>query len=380
MLVNKFFFNNIITIRSLNSGSICPKSLKETNPMFRKITLLVAVVALLGLVSFASADPVDGCYATASPLTVNEDESFTVTVQCENISTDNNVFGFQLGTQLAGDYDVPSMPEIYTAGTFADPSTGVLTEVVTGANLLTGYYAVTRKNNEVVNTEDFTLGSYALRAEDNLTGNGSVIISLIDEQFILSDIHGSSLTGWLRDVHDVTVTITNLDLAWLSGDVVVRSDVDTISNLSLIELMLGNKAYSASNVATFSNTFTMDVTHRYDEEGEPGDGTLNVNVSADMSGHLMCSTSDVNLGDTGSATDVTTKVGVAGTITLLAGDADNDHDIDNADATLIGANIGTSPFDDRDINGDTIVNILDLVHVGRNFDTPAPTSCGTGVA
>jgi hypothetical protein len=63
---------------------------------------------------------------------------------------------------------------------------------------------------------------------------------------------------------------------------------------------------------------------------------------------------------------------------LLSGDADNDHDIDNADATLIGANIGTNAGDDRDVNGDGTVNVLDLVHVGRNFDTLAPTSCGIG--
>jgi hypothetical protein len=347
--------------------------------MFRKVSFLLVLLALLAVVSIANAHETDGCYATASPAAVKEDESFTITIQCDNVPTVNNVFGFQIGTTRAGDYDVSVAPSVYTAGSFADISTGADSGVVTGTNDMAAFYAVTRKQAETVNVDTFSLGSFVLYAEDNLTVDGSVTVEMIDANFILSDINGSSLAGWLRDVNDITVDVTNIDLAWLSGDMVVQSDVTTIANLLAIDLVLGDKTYSATDVASYTNTFNMDVDYQYAEAGTPaGDGILNVLATADMTGHLMCSNAVVNLGDAGSATDVDTLIGTGGVITLLSGDADNDHDIDNADATLIGANIGTNAGDDRDVNGDGTVNVLDLVHVGRNFDTLAPTSCGIG--
>ncbi|MCC6617135.1 MAG: hypothetical protein IT320_26920 [Anaerolineae bacterium] len=347
--------------------------------MLRRFALLFTLALLLGLAGSAGAHPTDGCYATATPTTVNEGQSFTVTVQCDNVPTENNVFGFQIGTTRSGDFVAGTVPAAYTAGTFSEASTGADSGVVVGTNALSGYYAVTRRAAETVNSANFSLGSYALTAEDNLTSDSSVDITMTDADFILSDINGTSLTGWLRDVNDVSVTITNLDLAWLSGDMIVRSDVTAISNVGLVDLTLGGKLYSATDVASYTNTFNMDSAYLYAEDGSPAsDGTLSINATADMTGHLACATNSINLGDTGSATDVDTKIGTTGTITLKAGDADDDDDIDNADATLIGANIGTNPGDDRDVNGDNSINVLDLVHVGRNFDTLAPTSCGTG--
>lgn len=346
--------------------------------MMRKLSFLLVLVALFGATFMASADPVDGCYATSSAATIKEGEFFTVTMQCDNIPTNNNVFGFQIGTTRSGDFNAAALPSTYTAGTFSSPSTGATSGVISPTNSLSGLYAVSRMSSEVVNAEDFTLGSYDVVARKDLTADGSITITFTDADFMLSNNIGASLSGWLRDTNDVTVNVTNIDLAWLSGDMVVRSDVNTISNAKLVSLILGDKTYSTTNLANYIYTFNMDPAHQYDEDGNPaGDGTLTINASADMTGHLVCSTNNINLGDTGLATSVTTKIGTAGTITLKAGDADNDGDIDNADATAIGANMGTNPGDDKDINGDGTINILDLVHVGRNFQSTAGT-CGTG--
>ncbi|QPC81337.1 hypothetical protein G4Y79_16745 [Phototrophicus methaneseepsis] len=345
--------------------------------MSRKLLVSVALIMVVGMVYTASADPVAGCYATASATTIKEDEDVTITVQCDDVPTLNNVFGFQIGTTQTGDFDVATQPTSYTAGTFADVSTGATSGVITGVNTLSGLYAVSRQGSEIVNVEDFTLGSFLLTAEDDLTTDGSIDIVMTDGDFILSDNQGASLSGWLRDVNDISVTVTDIDLAWLSGDMEVRSDVTTISSTNSIDFTLGDKDYSVADIASYTNTFNMDVTYRYSEDGTPAsDGTLNISAAVDMTGHLACSDT-INLGDTGSATDVDTIIGSAGTVTLNAGDADDDGDIDNTDATAIGANYSTNPGDDKDINGDDILNILDLVHVGRNFGQTSG-SCGTG--
>lgn len=351
--------------------------------MFRKLTVVVSIVALLSIAAVATAAPVAGCYVDASALTINEDTNVTLTVKCDDIPTSNNVFAFQLATAPSGDIDATTLPTNYTAasdaGGFNHTSTGMTNPLIVGSNSISGLYAVSRVNNEVVSTEDFTLGSYILRSDNDLTTSGTITVNLTDASFMLSNNNAVALSGWLRDTNDVTITVTDVDLAWLSGNMDVRSDFTTITSIDLVELDLGDApVYSATNVASYTRTFVMDSTYQYFEAGSPAsDGTLNISGTADMTGHLACSTAVINLADTGSASDVDSKIGTTGVITLKAGDANDDGSVNISDVTLVGANFGTGGSSEEDINGDSAINILDLVFVGRNY-TATSGSCGTG--
>ncbi len=346
--------------------------------MFRKISITLVLLALLSLAGGAvSADPVNGCYATASALTIKEGEAVTITLQCENIATSNNVFGFQIDAIPTGSYDVGTAPAVFTPGTFSELSTGMLTDLLVGSNTLGGLYAVSRRVNETVTATNFTLGSYALNSVENLTtDDGSIVVTVTDANFILSDNMGTELADMLRTVNDITVTVSDIDLAWLNGNVVVESEATNITSLDVIELVLGDRTpYGVADFIGNGTTFGVDTTYRFFEVGTPASNDeLIITVSANMTGHLKCSNT-VDLLDTGAVTDVTTKVGVSGTITLLAGDANDDGAIEIDDATAIGANFNAPVSDDRDINGDNVLNILDLVHVGRNY-TALSGSCG----
>ena len=350
--------------------------------MSRRLVLSLIVISTIALSlgsmpAVTHADAVIGCYVDG-PLAVNEQGSIEVTINCNGIVTTNDVFGFQFSTSRTGDFDAAVAPSAYLPGTFADLATGVVTEVIATNNTLPGLYVATRKNNEVVTAENFTLATFTLTAEDNLTADGLVVITMSDPDFILSDDQGVALAEMLRDVNDLTVTINDIDLAWLSGDMEVRSDVTAIANMDAVELIIGDETYSAANVATYTNTFAMNVAHQYGEVDSPAsDGTLAVIVSADIWGHLACYDAAVNLGDTGGSTDVDSLLGTLGTITLLSGDADNDDLIDNDDATMIGANLGTSGALEDDVNGDGTINVLDLVHVGRNFTSTMGSCVGS---
>jgi uncharacterized surface protein with fasciclin (FAS1) repeats len=91
-----------------------------------------------------------------------------------------------------------------------------------------------------------------------------------------------------------------------------------------------------------------------------------ITVRADAPGHLFCETTlSVNRGPNTFPE----------TIFLLAGDVDNDGDVDIADSTKIGLAFGMAPTqtDDHvvDLDGNGVVNVLDLIFVGRNFDRTA---------
>lgn len=350
--------------------------------MFRKIALLVSIVAIFSMAIVVQGAGEDGCYVTTdAPLVgdpaapqVNEDQDFTVTVRCDDVPT--GVAGIQVGTSWSGNFVNALLAATYTQGEFYNWATDPLA----GTNSLTatGLYALARSAGDVEDATSFTVASFDMMAIDTLTADGSITINFDDEDFLLSDEDGLALLDQIRTINDVTVTVNDIDLAWLNGDAVVRSDVSTIASVNSVSLAIGGKTYNVpASGSTYTYTFDMDATYQYEEALSPdSDGTLLVNVSADMTGHMACSTSNVNLGDTGTATNVDSKVGNSGVITLLAGDADDDDDIDNADATLIGANYGVEINDEKDINGDDELNVLDLVHVGRNIDAP-PASCNS---
>jgi hypothetical protein len=370
----------------------------EAKTMLRKISLFTLIVVLVSAVMSVSAagtpnpDPAaNGCFVDAALTTVNEGVAIPVTVKCVGIPVDNNVFGFQFGTSVTTGSFVGSTPTAYVPGEFT--SAAVVNGVFVGENSL-ALYGVSRKLAEVVDTTDFTLGTLALTAVTNRgTGSGltdadgSVAVTFVDATFKLSDNFGASLPGWLRTVNDATTAVNDIDLAWLNGAATVKSDSNALGNITNIVLNLGAKQYTATSITSYTTNLNMDDTYLYVENGSgvvggsyaaaaDSNNTLNIAVTADMWGHLNCSTAVVNLGDVGAAEDVDTVVGTSGSITLKAGDVDGLNGISNTDATIIGGDFGDTGaainvLYEGNINLDTTVDILDLVHVGRNFGATA---------
>lgn len=361
------------------------RSTRQVTIMFRKISLLVLVLAFVsGVVNAGTPNPdadVNGCFVDA-PVTVNEGVSIPVTVKCVGIPTDNNVFGFQIGTSVSGDF-AGAAPTTYTAGEFTSLADGGAAGVLLGDNTL-DLYGVSRRTTNVVAVTDFTLGSYSLTADTDLTiADGDVAVTLSDSIFKLSDNYGLDLNGWLRTVNDSSTTINDIDLAWLSGNTTIKSDSNAIGNIKNVTLDLGAKQYTAASVASYQTALNMDSSYLYVEDAngfvggsfavaQDSDNTLEVYVNADMFGHLGCSTASINLLDAGAPEDVDGFVGTSGAITLKAGDANDDNTISNTDATIIGDDFGDTgvainALAEGDVNVDDTINIFDLVHVGRNF-------------
>jgi hypothetical protein len=326
--------------------------------MFRKISLSLTIFALLALALTVSADPaLPGCYVDA-PASINEGDSFTATVTCNDVT--DNVFGFEFGTSFSSAQATAAATD-YTPGNFVTGHS-----VIVGQNSRSTLYAVSRQGVDT-STGDFTLGSFGATSNKGLTADSSATISIVGGSFKLSDNFGAALTSWLQASPNITVTIVDTPLALLSGNVTVASD-GTVGALANVDLTVGATSFndlSAASAALLAiNVGNLEYT-------AASDAALAVNVIADMGSHLACTLTSFALVD--GANVAATKIG---TITLDAGDvvtaSDNEIDID--DATAMGAAFGTTTAAETDVNRDGVVNIFDLVHVGRNY-THVASAC-----
>lgn len=285
--------------------------------------------------------------AIDAPASVNEGETFTATVRCGGVSS---VYGFQFGTSWAG--DASPFQRAYDAGSFVTDA---------GSNLITlknqvagGLYSVTRSGTAPEANGPFSLGSLGFTAVNHLQADGSATLTLH------SLLLGNKLGADLHATFAPTTNVTIVDL-W-SLHLTVKSDgaVNAVNDVTAT-------VDSVTPDSTTPLTTPPGVLFVYDDKfGAPHTTT----VTADMKSHLACSVGTVTL--TGTVTN--------GTLTLLAGDVNNDNAIDLLDSTAIGGVYGSTGYTGaEDVNADTNVNVLDLIHVGRNYDA-VMTACSVAAS
>ncbi|MCC6615127.1 MAG: hypothetical protein IT320_16740 [Anaerolineae bacterium] len=315
--------------------------------MSRKIVIItiIAVLLLSAHSAFAGNPSLPGCYVDA-PTDVDEGATFTVTVTCKTLVA---AYGFEYGTTLTGDGVADDSS--YTPGTFTTDASG---GVLVGSNAL-NLYAVSRQGLNSA-TGDFTMGSYSATADIGLTSDGGVSVTLDD--FKLSTILGVPILGMVQAEADATIVINNINLALLTGNITLASD-GSVGAISDVALNLGGVDYNQSSAAADHYDFTVAAGVQFP--------SLSVDVAADIDGHLAC-TKTYSLADGPNA-----AASAIGTITLKAGDVvsvASDTAINIQDATAVGSQFGSSsPTGEVDINQDGVVDIYDLVHVGRNYGT-----------
>jgi len=113
-----------------------------------------------------------------------------------------------------------------------------------------------------------------------------------------------------------------------------------------------------------------------------GDGVLVASVVANEDGtfsltapagtYTIFAASSGFLGAQGSVTLVAGTTTTQPTITLLAGDIDNNNVIDQFDAITIGINYNASTPTSADLNNDGIINVLDLELLAQNYRETGP--------
>ncbi len=101
-----------------------------------------------------------------------------------------------------------------------------------------------------------------------------------------------------------------------------------------------------------------------------GDGTFS--LTAPAGSYTIFAVSSGYLSAQGSVTLAAGTTTTQPTITLLAGDIDNNNVIDQFDAITIGINYNSSTPDSADLNNDGVINVLDLELLAQNYRETGP--------
>lgn len=101
------------------------------------------------------------------------------------------------------------------------------------------------------------------------------------------------------------------------------------------------------------------------------DGTFSLTAPAGT--YTVRATADGFLSAEGSATLTGGSTATMPTISLLAGDIDNNNVIDQFDAMTIGMNYNSSTPTAADLNNDNVINVLDLEALASNYRETGPT-------
>jgi hypothetical protein len=102
------------------------------------------------------------------------------------------------------------------------------------------------------------------------------------------------------------------------------------------------------------------------------DGTFN--LEAAPGSYTIAATADGFLSAQGSVTITSSAASTMPTISLLAGDIDNNNVIDQFDAMTIGMSYNTADPVSADLNGDGVINVLDLELLAQNYRQTGPTA------
>jgi hypothetical protein len=282
--------------------------------------------------------------AIDAPASVDENDPFTATVTCTEQASP--VFGFEFAHSVdASSPVITPQTTDYNAGDIFAGKTDIFTLV----NDLTGGFAqsLLAPESPVTITNSATLGG--MTYDTDLPGT----VTLNLDTLILGDQNGVQIP---TNVGATTVVeIVDLPLAEVDGRIQRETGADTGAAITL----------TIDAVPPTTTTIQDGWMYYAYPEIVALDGLL----EADAPGHLYCSQT-LNLDDE--------VLNTLPDIVLFAGDVNDDDEVNIADgAIIVSARTGDSiPSDSTpDLNEDTEINILDLIHVGRNFGRQQPTAC-----
>jgi hypothetical protein len=102
------------------------------------------------------------------------------------------------------------------------------------------------------------------------------------------------------------------------------------------------------------------------------DGTFNLQAPAGT--YTIIASASGFLTAQGSVTVNSGAASTMPTISLLAGDIDNNNVIDQLDAMTIGMNYNAADPTSADLNSDGVINVLDLELLARNYRATGPVA------
>jgi hypothetical protein len=170
----------------------------------------------------------------------------------------------------------------------------------------------------------------------------------------------SSGEGVLTDITSIATTLTILDVAPASAPVSQSSapvPAPETSTTALSGQVFASKPLTVS-LYNPDNSLVASV---------PADNNGIFTLAAPAGGYTVVAAASGHLSAQGPATLFPGETSTKPTVYLLAGDIDGNNVIDQYDAITIGMNYNTALPDAADLNGDGIINLLDLEMLAINY-------------
>lgn len=316
---------------------------------FLIVAPMLLVLLLLSVSSVAAQEiTFSGNCSIDAPMTVYEGQPFTAIFACMGL---DGAYGFQLGSTI--EYDGPSdavtIPTTYNAGNFAEGGARVI-----GNNTI-AKYAVTRTDNGSAPSPSFTLGTLNFTTTKGvLMQNAELTLSIGPGDLKI----GNRDSEVIFDLDHITFSHVDIINLFSLTNLQVQSASTHVGQVSNVRVTVG------SNVAENLGPVDDPVLLNFFDAIKPG---INL-VTADMKSHLACSSSE----------DFTLDIDGL-TITLKPGDVNNSGKIGVGDAQIIALAFGAVPADytgEADVDANGIVDILDMIYVGVNYDAQtSSTEC-----
>lgn len=313
------------------------------------------------------ADGVNVCGASVFPLEIFEGETFDVTVDCSGIS--ESVLGVEFDSTLSatGTANVTTTAPAFTPGQFENTATNPTLpseNEITGSGAA-GQYSLSRTTTDTA-SGSFTIAEVTYDTALGQSADESADFAL--PTFKLSDELGTPITFSLTSPATVSILdLHSVDFTFESDgtvDALIDASADLTDDfvppvnamfMSVAPITAGNP----TAVVDFDDTFKGD----------------NLTVTLNVTSHLTCIFTDVIVDGENPL-----EPAAMGPFLLRAGNTDNTGGsqdiIDSADSAAVTGAFGGPGGTPADVNGDNVVNVLDLVHVGRNFGFDASSATG----
>jgi hypothetical protein len=204
----------------------------------------------------------------------------------------------------------------------------------------------------------------------NGPANGSFIVAIAGSNGNRATQDGVAFTFTATALQAGTTTITCV-VRVSQGDNVLTELPSTSATLTITDVVpegtLTGQVIAGKTVTVnlYDSTDALVASTTADE-----DGTFTITAPAGT--YAVGASAPGFLAAEGPATIVANETSTKATVTLLAGDIDGNDVVDQLDAMTIGMNYNGSSPDAADLNGDGTINVLDLELLAANYRATGP--------
>ena len=350
---------------------------------------------------------------SVNPTSLNVGESAVVTVSLNNVPADGYTSAeftctYDPNVLEASNIAIANLFGADAAAAINGPANGSFIVAIAGSN---GNKATTSGTVFTFTVKGLQVGQAAIECKARVSKGDGVLIDLPSTAASLTVV---GVAPTFTPIASPTLVFTNTPDASPTPDVTATVDLSATPTLTETPDLSATPDVSPTPSETPLPTFTFTPeasptpTFTFTPDASPtplpvgalngqvlaskpvavslynADGTLFASVTVNLDGtfsfqapagiYTVFATASGFLSAQGTVTLASGGASTMPTISLLAGDIDNNNVIDQFDAMTLGMSYNTATPEAADLNNDSVINVLDLEHLARNYRATGPVA------